>query len=232
MQNLMEGQKIIVLNISMGGRLGYEFHDYSGPHNPNHHASNPAFAEFKCVDPDNAEFVLTRVWNPDLDDAVTTVENGPRAVALHTQDAAFGTMQYFSLRNHHLFNTRRYWLHAEHYIRHLAGIVDEAVMQEDPYLYSKEKFFRTIRELKVSFEGSEVIPHTILDHPKFSIPQSRYEQFCIEYDETKGQRWGQAFYDFMQAHKIVQDAWWWDRLYNAKSGHARSMVRALLDFRN
>ena len=65
-----------------------------------------------------------------------------------------------------------------------------------------------------------------------TIPMSRYYRFV--YDKTKGTRWGQQFYEFMDLHKVTNpfDKAWCDGMYNASTHIGRQMVLANIDREN
>lgn len=228
MNNLTLGQKIVAIHIALGGRMHYEFHDYCGPHNPNHHATPPCLCELTCVNPEEGHFAMTRFWSAASPLNPIVPLPHPTVAAVTSSDH----MHYYEVTTSGPREIPKYWLNADHYIWHLAGIVDEAVQSEDPYIYSKEGYFRKLREAVLRYKNAQGPYPDLIESPAFSIPQSRYVQFCSQFDKNSRQRWGQAFYDFMQAHRCTQDAWWWDRVYNASEKHAQSMVKAVLDFNN
>lgn len=232
MNNLKLGQKIVAIHIALGGRMHYEFHDYCGPHNPNHHATPPCLCELTCVNPEEGHFAMTRFWSGTAPQGPIIPLPHPTVIPV-TNSGHY--MHYYEVPESDQTRPRempKYWLNADHYIWHLGGIVDEAVLNEDPYIHSKESYFRRLREAVLRFKNNEGPYRDLFDPPAFSIPMSRYVQFCSNYVENPPQRWGQAFYEFMQAHRCTQDAWWWDRVYNASEKHAQSMVKAVLDFNN
>lgn len=238
MKKFTVGQKIIVISIALGGRLSYQFHDYIGPHSPNHHAGKPWLAELECVDEERGKFMITRWFDPDQTQIYnhfehgTSVSNSTAEITVEclNSDNPFEMCYFRGSSVEHQF-LRKYWLDAKQYVQHLAGCVDQAVVHGSPELYSIESFFRRIREMVLLFENNEPVTAELLLPARFSIPRSRYEEFSAGFNEQQygKQRWGQAFYGFMQAHKCQQDRWWWDRLYNADETFARSMVKALMD---
>lgn len=64
-----------------------------------------------------------------------------------------------------------------------------------------------------------------------TIPESRLKAFRKAEDD---QRWGQAFYDYMELHKITEpvNKAWCDKLYCAGFIDARKMVHSVLDRNN
>jgi hypothetical protein len=129
------------------------------------------------------------------------------------------------------------WLKVSDYLTHLnegIAIFNDAL---HPYAVWLESFRDDIqRHLKIiedaennHIEGHQVhFPAT----PVLSIPLTRYTQFMSQRHMQKGQRFGQAFFNFMDAHKCSQDKAWWDRLYEANDMQARGMIHALLDWEN
>lgn len=65
-----------------------------------------------------------------------------------------------------------------------------------------------------------------------SIPLSRYREF--KYDRSKGTRWGQQFYEYMELQKITSHIAkvWCDKLYEQTSNTGRKMVLAVIDHNN
>jgi truncated hemoglobin YjbI len=70
-----------------------------------------------------------------------------------------------------------------------------------------------------------------------TIPLSRYKQFLTWWlspeaqEERKHLRFGQAFYNYMELHKMQQTPWL-DCLYNARDDIALGMIREILDLNN
>jgi hypothetical protein len=232
------GQRVTVISIALGGRMDYRFHDYVGPHNPNHHAEKPRLAELECID--EGKFAFVRWFDPDqmtvYSDGVhncSGVNSYAEAVQIDSRlnSGPVSQMSYFKgfSEDHDCLN--RHWLLADDYVQHLAWVVDQAVVDEHPNRYSIESYFRKIREMVLLFKD-RVTPVS-MELGGLTIPVSRFQAFCKDFVESNnGRRWGQAFYDYMQAHKCQQDKWWWDRLYNADNAFARSMVKAMLDHNN
>lgn len=81
------------------------------------------------------------------------------------------------------------------------------------------------------------IQNVVIEAQGFSIPKTRYDLFCV-IAKTQGighKRWGQAFYDFMEFHKVTSPKFhdWAESLYQETDlQKARQMVLDRLDHMN
>lgn len=68
-----------------------------------------------------------------------------------------------------------------------------------------------------------------------TVPLSMYEAFCTHWDnspdERKHLRFGQAFFNWANLHKMSPSPWL-DLLYNADDAKARKMLLAVVDHAN
>lgn len=68
------------------------------------------------------------------------------------------------------------------------------------------------------------------DFPNFRVPLSQYTTFLKEFEyESKGLRFGQAFYTYAKLEKIHSDKIFCDKLYNANDVDARNMILSIID---
>jgi hypothetical protein len=65
-----------------------------------------------------------------------------------------------------------------------------------------------------------------------SIPLSRYREFRKQYIQQNGLRFGQAFYNYMELHKVTSEKEFCDTLFNASDVIAVSMIEGIVDYRN
>jgi hypothetical protein len=67
------------------------------------------------------------------------------------------------------------------------------------------------------------------------IPYTQYREFCREWnangDWQKHLRFGQAFFNWANLHKMTQTPWL-DKLYNANNTKARAMMLEVIDWEN
>lgn len=64
-----------------------------------------------------------------------------------------------------------------------------------------------------------------------TFPKTRVTAFFIQYNAGKypHQRLGQAFYTFMELHKVTSEKEWCDRLFNASSEDSSKMINSRMD---
>lgn len=83
----------------------------------------------------------------------------------------------------------------------------------------------------MSYSAQQSLENRYNERVTLSIPATRVEAFR---KPLNAMRWGQAFYGYMDFHKVTHPAnkAWCDRLYQADDATAKKMVESVTDHAN
>lgn len=222
--------KTVFIHIAMPGRTG-DFSDYL-PWRHGSYAGRIAYAT-SFDESNNGRYLTDEIYNKDLPFSGKLIRwTLEPLVADEFRDSR--ALNYYRMN---LSTDAGLWLKVEDYLAHVNNGIAMLVEVQHPHVAWLEtlrddigKHLELIEQAEVSnIEGHLVdLPIT----PALSIPKTRFDQFLAQRHTQKGQRFGQAFFNFMDAHKCTQDKAWWDRLWNASDMDARGMINALIDWDN
>lgn len=179
-------------------------------------------------------YVIDRIFS---DNAVNDVSNfSPNCIFKYECDIVLPLVDirlfYYDFER---LNYNGFWLKADDYVKFLDKSITRMCHRQHPYVIQLERLRDDIKcHIKqiqnIGFDAKQL---KFDFAPALSIPKTRFDEFATQrHTQQARQRFGQAFFNYMGAHKCTQDKAWWDRLYQADDDEARSMIKAVIDWDN